>query len=358
MGQIVASAAKSILLLFLVTLFSFSSPAANAQSSSATPGLAQKVIFDTDFASPPQDDATALIFALRSPELKILGVTTVAGNATVQRATADALRVLEIAGRTDIPVYRGFNRPWLNEKSEFATKVHGKWWSDEAPPTPPGGFAKRKEESESAVSFLVRAVEENPNEITIIAIGPLTNVATAIRQESGFAKKVKKIVIMGGAIAKLPDGGGNVTPNAEFNFWVDPEAAQVVIRSGIPIVLTPLNVTSKTDFSKAAYEKIIAVDTPVTRLLKETMGPWVAKHPDMHAQMYDQLTVASLVDPSLVKAKDLFVDVDITHGPDYGTSLGAEKIWEGGEGAAKISVQYDVDADRFTQMFVDRITAK
>jgi len=340
---------------FLLTLLALLPSAASTADPAAS---VQKVIFDTDFATPPQDDATALMLALKSPELKILGVTTVAGNDTVQRATSDALRVLEIAGRTDIPVYRGFNRPWLHEKTEFATKVHGKWWSDEPPPVPPGGFAKRKEESESAVSFLIRAVEQNPNEVTIIAIGPLTNVATAIRQESGFARKVKKIVIMGGAIASLPDGSGNVTPNAEFNFWVDPEAAQVVIRSGIPIVLTPLNVTSKTDFSKVWYDKIIAVDTPLTRLLKETMGPWVAKYPDRHSQMYDQLTVASLVDPTLVKAKDLYVDVDINYGPDYGTSIGGTKIWEGGEHATKISVQYDVDATRFAQMFVDRITSK
>jgi len=318
----------------------------------------EKVIFDTDFAIPPQDDGTALMLALKSPELKILGVTTVAGNTTMQQATSDALKVLEVAGRTDIPVYRGFNRPWLHQKTEFATTVHGKWWSDDPPPTPPGGFAKKQAESENAVSFLVRTVNANPHEITIIAIGPLTNVATAIRMDAAFAKNVKKIAIMGGAIATLPDGGGNITPNAEFNFWVDPEAAQVVIRSGIPIVLTPMNVTSKTDFSKVWYDKIVAVDTPLTRFLKATMGPWVAKYPDRHSQMYDQLTVASLVDPSLVKAKDLFVDIDINHGPDYGTSLGAERIWEGGEGAAKVSVQYDVDADRFVQMFVQRITSQ
>ncbi len=352
MGQWKYSVLRAVSLL-AITLSLF--PAARAQGPSASP---TKVIFDTDFAVPPQDDATALMLALKSPELNILGVTTVAGNDTVQRATSDALRVLEIAERTDIPVYEGFNRPWLHEKTEFATKVHGKWWSDEAPPMPPGGFAKKKAESESAVTFLIRAVERNPNEITIIAIGPLTNVATAIRQKAGFAKKVKKIVIMGGAFASLADGSGNVTPNAEFNFWVDPEAAQVVIRSGIPIVLTPLNVTSKTDFSKASYDKIVAADTPLTRLIKQTMGPWVEKHPTMHSQMYDQLTVAALVDPTLVKTKDLYVDVDINHGPDYGTSLGADRVWEGAEGAVKVSVQYDVDANRFLQMFTERITSK
>jgi len=346
-----------VLCLFLSSLApSFGRTESSSIDSKST--SVQKVIFDTDFSVPPQDDGTALILALKSSELKILGVTTVAGNATVQQATFDALRVLEIAGRTDIPVYQGANRPWMHEKTEFATRVHGKWWSDEAPPPPPGGFAKKLPETESAVSFIIRTVEQNPTEITIIAIGPLTNIATAIRQQPGFAKKVKKIVIMGGAIASLPNGGGNVTPNAEFNFWVDPEAAQVVIRSGIPIILTPLNVTAKTDFSKQWFDEIIAADTPLTRLIKQTMGPFYEKHPDVHSQMYDQLTVASLIDPTLVKAQDLYVDIDINHGPDYGTSLGAKHPWEGGEGAVKISVQYDVDFNRFIEMFVKRVSAK
>ena len=104
----------------------------------------QKVIFDTDFVVPPQDDGLALLLALQSPELEILGVTTVAGNDSVERATSDALRVLEIAGREDIGVYRGANMPLVHEKSEFATTVHGRWWSDDPPPPPPGGFARKQ----------------------------------------------------------------------------------------------------------------------------------------------------------------------------------------------------------------------
>jgi len=329
--------------------------AASAQDGPAGAGPL-KVIFDTDFVIPPQDDGMALIFALKCPELKILGITTVAGNDTVQRGTSDALRVLEIANRTDIPVYRGANRPWIHEKTQWATGLHGKWWSDEAPPEPPGGFAKKQAEKESAVDFMVRAVGENPGEITIIALGPLTNVATAVRQEPGFAKKVKKIVIMGGAIASLADGGGNMTPNAEFNIWVDPEAAKAVFRSGIPIVLTPLNVTRKTNFSKKYYDQIVAVETPLTKLIKLRMGPGFEKNPDRHSEMYDQLTVGSLIDPTLVKTVDLFVDVDINHGPDYGTTLGAKKIWEGGEEAMPMSVQYDVDFERFIKLFIERVT--
>jgi len=315
-----------------------------------------RVIFDTDFSVPPQDDGMALALALKSPELQILAVTTVAGNDTMQRATSDALRELEIAGRTDIPVYRGANRPWMHEKSDWAATVHGKWWSDEPPPTPPGGFAKRKAENESAMDYIIRTVNANPGQITIIAIGPLTNIAMAIRQEPGFAQRVKSLAIMGGAIASLADGGGNITPNAEFNIWVDPEAAQVVFRSGIPIVLTPLNVTRKTNFTKEYFDKIIAVDTPLTRLMKDRMSAGYAANPNRRGAMFDELTVASLIDPTLVKTVDLMVDVDVNKGPDYGTTVGAKKIWEGGEGAKLMTVQYDLDFDRFMRMFIERVT--
>lgn len=314
-----------------------------------------KIIFDTDFAMPPQDDSMALILALKSPELKILGITTVAGNDTVQRATADALRVLEIGGRTDIPVFQGANRPWVHQKSEWATTIHGKWWSSEPPPTPPGGFAKKKAEKESAIDFMTRTVDAEPGQVTIVALGPLTNVATAIRMDPQFAHNVKKIAIMGGAFATLPDGGGNTTPNAEFNIWVDPEAARTVLHSGIPLEFTPLNVTSKTSFTKEAFDEIVGAHTALTNLIDERMGAIYDKKPDMRAQMYDQLTVASLIDHTLVKTTTLYVEIDIDHGPDYGTTLGGKRPWEGGEQAVPVSIQYDVDDARFIRMFVDRV---
>lgn len=315
-----------------------------------------KVILDTDFVVPPQDDGLALILALQSPELEILGVTTVAGNDSRERATADALRVLEIAGRVDIPVYNGANMPLVHEKSEYATTVHGRWWSDAPPPDPPGGFAKRQAERMSAEDFIVKTVMENPGEITILAIGPLTNIAKAIRQEPGFAEKVKLLVIMGGAVASLPDGAGNVTPNAEFNFWVDPEAAKVVLRSGIPIILSPLNVSRKAVFTREWYEKLVSVDTPLTRLIKEGMEPYLDRYPDFRMLMYDQLAVAALIDPTLFKTEELHVDVDINHGINYGVSVGGKKLWPGAEGAQRIHVQYDLDWDRLIRMYIGRMT--
>jgi inosine-uridine nucleoside N-ribohydrolase len=318
--------------------------------------LRHAVIFDTDFGMVPQDDGFALMLALHSPELEILGVTTVAGNFSVEQATADALRLLEIAGRSEIPVYRGADMPLVHEKSEYATTRHGEWWSDAAPSPPPGGFAKRKAESLGGVQYIVDTLNARPGQVTILAIGPLTNVAMALRQEPGLAAKVKQLYIMGGAVAALPDGAGNITPNAEFNFWVDPEAAKVVLRAGIPIVLSPLNVSRKTSLNREWYQKLTAVDTPLTRLIRERLGPVFDKDPGRTMLMFDQVTVASLVDPSLVTSSELYVDVDAVHGINYGVSVGGKALWPGAEGAQKMAVQHDLDWDRFIRMFVERVT--
>ncbi|MCY6369249.1 nucleoside hydrolase [Clostridium ganghwense] len=355
---------KKKLSLFIIVMFSLCiitslethKPILDLQTNKVVlSSTSHKVILDTDFAMPPQDDALATILALNSPQINLIGITTVAGNNSVEQATADLLRMLEIANREDIPVFVGANMPLVHEKTEYAQSVWGKWWSDEAPSKPPGGFAKKKAEKESAVDFIVKSVRENPGEITIIAIGPLTNIAKAIRQEPGFAQNVKQLVIMGGAIARLPDGAGNVTPNAEFNFWVDPEAAKVVLRSGIPITLSPLNVSRKTHLTKNWYEKLVTVDTPITRLIKETMGPQYAKNPDHVYLMYDQVAVASLINPTIVKTKDLYVDVDINHGMNYGTSVGWNRIWPGAEGAQKVLVQYDLDWEKFINLFIKEV---
>ncbi len=325
----------------------------------AVPAIAQqrqKIIFDTDFAFPPQDDAMTLFFSINCPELEILGITTVAGNKSRNVATADALKVLEVANRTEIPVFEGAAAPLIHEGTEWDTKRHGGWYANEAAPAPPGGFAKKKAETRSAIDFLVETVAKNPGQVTILAIGPLTNIAMAMRMDTTFARKVKQLVIMGGAVASLPDGAGNHTPNAEFNFYVDPEAARIVLRSGIPILLSPLNVSRKARFTKEWYDRIVAVDTPVTRLIKERLGPGFAKAPDRAGLMYDQIAAVALIDPTLMKTVEWFVDVDANPGPSYGTSVGAPQPWPGSEGVKKMQVQTDLDFDRFIKLYVERVT--
>ena len=323
-----------------------------AQAEDRTP-----IIFDTDFVMPPADDSQALMLALQSPEIEILGITTVAGNDSVERATSDVLRMLEIAEQASIPVYKGADMPLVHEKSDFAERSYGNWYSNELPPVPPGGFATKQVEAETAVSFIVRTVMAQPQKVTLVAIGPLTNIAQAIRAEPKFAENVKRLVIMGGAIALLPDGAGNITPNAEYNFWVDPEAARVTLRSGIPIELSPLNVSRKAKLTKHWYEKLVAVDTPLTQLLKETMGPRFEAEPDKSWFMYDQIAMASLIDPSLVTTERLYVDVNIDHGISYGVSVGGRKVWPGAERSQQMNVQHDLDWNRFIEMFVERVQA-
>ena len=318
---------------------------------------AQKIIFDTDFAFAPQDDAMALFFVLNSPELELLGITTVAGNKSMNVATADVLKTLELTNRTEIPVYRGAAGPWMHEGTEWDRKGHGGWWSNDPAPAPPGGFATRKTaEPRGAIDFLVETVAKHPGQVTILAIGPLTNVAMAMRMDTTFARNVKQLVIMGGAVAALPDGGGNHTPNAEFNIYVDPEAAQVVLRSGIPIVLSPLNVSRKARFTKEWYDRIVAVDTPITRIIKERMGQGFAQRPGRTPLMYDQVAAVTLVDPTLMKTVEYYVDVDANPGPSYGTTVGAAQPWPGGERATKMLVQTDLDFERFITLYVERVT--
>lgn len=328
-----------------------------AGAGRAAPAAAHRVIFDTDFALPPQDDGLALALALNSPELEIVGITTVAGNFNLARANVDVLRMLELTGREKIPVYAGAKRPLVHVKDEFAVAQHGEWWSDAAPAAPPGGFAKKTLETETAADFMVRTVLANRGQIEIIALGPLTNVAMAIQRQPAFASAVKRTVIMGGAVAALPDGAGNVTPNAEFNFWVDPEAARIVLRSGIPIELSALNVSRKTGLTRSWYERLVATDTPLTRLIRSQMDQVFASTPDRSLLMFDEVAVASVVDPTLVKSEPLIVDVDIHHGINYGVSVGGKRPWPGAEGARTVRVQHDLDWTRFITLFIERVAA-
>jgi len=329
---------------------------AGAAMPGAAADVVHRVIVDTDFALPPQDDGLALALALNSPELDIVGITTVAGNFNLARANADVLRMLEITHHENIPVYAGARRPLVHVKDAYAATHYGGWWSDEAPPAPPGGFAKKALEAEAAADFMVRtAMAGPPRTIEIIALGPLTNVALAIQRQPAFAQAVKGMVIMGGAIAALPDGAGNMTPNAEFNFWVDPEAARIVLRSGIPIELSALNVSRKTALTKVWYERLVATRTPLTQLIRAQMDATFSGKPDRKLLMFDEVAVASLIDPTLVKTERMVVDVDIDHGINYGVSVGGTSPWPGAEGARTVAVQHDLDWERFITMFIDRV---
>jgi inosine-uridine nucleoside N-ribohydrolase len=272
-----------------------------------------RVIIDTD---PGVDDALALLLAMRSPELKIEGITPVAGNVPLSLTLPNALRMVEIAGRTDIPVAAGAKVP-LVRRLVTATYAHGENGLGGAVFPEP----KTKPVAEDAADFIRRIVEKYPGEVTLIPIGPLTNIATALNLDPELAAKVKGIVLMGGSLS-----GGNITPAAEFNIYVDPEAARIVFQSGIPITMVGLDATRKTSLTEEHVRTLEASQNPVSQAAA-TIGRNAINHhreqgflvgPNMH----DSLAMAAFLDPSILTFKDYYVDVETTGELTAGETLG------------------------------------
>ena len=218
-----------------------------------------RIIIDTD---PGIDDALAFLLALASPEIKLEALTTTQGNVTVEKATRNALSVLELAHASHIPVAQGSMLP-LVQPLRASDAVHGASGIGNSKLPEP----RAKPISQHAVDYLIERVLAEPNEISIFPIGPLTNIAMAIRKEPGFAVSVKELVIMGGAIQE----GGNVTPLAEFNIFVDPHAAHIVFHSGIPITLIPLDVTNKCLLKQEHVDRLLKIKSPISRFIKEAV---------------------------------------------------------------------------------------
>lgn len=324
----------------------------------------EKVIIDTDLRLPPQDDSFAVLFALNSPELDVLGLTLVFGNTYLSQETADALKWLEVAGYEDVPLYLGFARPlfyhMVYEEMEQADSYErptinttGAYQSYEAK-APLGEFAELEPQQEGAVEFIVRTIMENPGEITLIPIGPLTNIAAAIRLEPRIVDNVKQVVIMGGSLGSLPtpgysEEGGNVP---EFNFRLDAEAAKIVMTSGMSIVLSPLNVSRKTSLQAEHYEEMIAMGGPVADVIEQR----VDFRENTSNLMFDQVAVGYVIDPTIITGmEEVYVDVETTPGPDYGLSFARMSPWAGAPEAKPVKVQYDLDWPRFIELFMERM---
>jgi inosine-uridine nucleoside N-ribohydrolase len=296
---------------------------------SATPNSAKRrVIIDTD---PGVDDALALLLAMRSPELQIEGITPVAGNVPLEVTLPNALRMVEIAGRTDIPVAAGAKVP-LVRRLVTAAYAHGENGLGGAVFPEP----KTKPIDEAAASFISRTVRKYPGEVTIIAIGPLTNVAMALNLDPDLAPKIKGIVLMGGSLS-----GGNITPAAEFNIYVDPEAARIVFQSGIPIVMVGLDVTRKTSLTEEHVKTLSAADNPVSqaaaKIARNALGHNRQQGFLVGPNMHDSLAVATFLDPSVVTLEDYYVDVEtageLTAGETLGYSPFAGDLRRRGEAA-------------------------
>lgn len=301
----------------------------------STSSAKEIVIFDTDSAY-FNDDGAALAMLLKRPaQVEILGVTVVSGNEWLSQGAEYLLHLLEYTGNAAIPVHLGAELPLVNspERWESFRELWGVGYSgafgkarpekgaDLAPPHG-GKFSAKRPEPQDAVSFLVETIRRRPGEITVFAAGPMTNLALAIRRAPDLPKKIKRLVLMGGA-ALVP---GNTTPAAEFNFWFDPEAAQIVLGSEIPQKLMfGLDVTNKVQLSEERFKRIIARDAPLTRHLRDDLmrypGFLTERRIKDWTYIWDCLTAAYLLEPGIFgPPKPAWVAVDTTFGPSYGRS--------------------------------------
>jgi inosine-uridine nucleoside N-ribohydrolase len=272
-----------------------------------------RVIIDTD---PGVDDALALLFAMRSAELKIEGITPVAGNVPLELTLPNALRMVEIAGRADIPVAVGAKWP-LMRRLVTAAQVHGENGLGGAVFPEP----TTKPIAEPAAEFIRGIVRKYPGEVTLLTIGPLTNIATALNGDPELAVMVRSLVMMGGSLS-----GGNITPAAEFNIYVDPEAARIVFQSGIPITMVGLDVTRRTSLTDDHVHVLQAAENPVSlaaakiarKAIDHTRAQGFLVGPNMH----DSLAVAAFLDPSILKWKEYYVDVETAGELTAGETVG------------------------------------
>ena len=304
----------------------------------------KRIIIDTD---PGIDDAFAFLLALASPEIKLEALTTTQGNVTIEKATRNALAVLELCNASHIPVAAGSMYP-LVQPLRASVDVHGSSGIGNSKLPEP----KSKPVSQHAVDYLIERMLAEPNEISIFPIGPLTNIAMAIRKEPKFAKAVKELVIMGGAIKEF----GNVTPLAEFNIFVDPHAAHIVFHAGIPITLIPLDVTEQCLLKQEHVDRLLKIDSPITRFIKEAVEVYLKFSYDggyAGSALHDPLTLATIIAPELLTLKEYYVDVDhsggVAMGKTFADTFGKLKK------PANMKVAMDVRGDDFIELFVQRM---
>lgn len=308
--------------------------------------MSRKIIIDTD---PGQDDAVAILLALGSPELDLLGLTCVAGNVPLDLTVKNARIICELAGRTDIAVFAGCDRP-LTRALVTAEYVHGKTGLDGiALPDP-----TMPVQAQHAVDFIIDTLRTQPSgSVTLVPIGPLTNIATALQRAPDIAARIAEIVLMGGGCFE----GGNVTPAAEFNIYVDPQAADVVFRSGIKLTVMSLDVTHKALTTRPRIEAF--------RALPGAVGPAVASWTDFFerfdmekygsegAPLHDPCTIAYLIEPSLFTGRMINVEIEIASELTMGMTVA--DWWGVTDRAPNAYFVGDLDSDRFYAILTERL---
>ena len=372
----------------LFSLFLAVSLATAATAQQADPK--RLVLIDQDGSGPGGSNQMAMMVLLQSPQVQVLGITMVTGNAWRNEETAHTLRMLELIGRTDVPVAQGAVFPLVRTQAETALeaplignvawlgawgggpttlagngdpkkapdgqsviyqKTHGPY---EIPPMPEGA-PHTKAIEEDAVHFLIRQVRAHPHQVTIYAAGPLTNIALAVSIDPGFAALTQGIVIMGGSLnPQTSDPEFAESPRHEFNFWFDPEAAHIVLRAPWPrIDLTTVDISIKAMFTQAMLDQISKAADPT-----HPAAQYIAHWSQERYYLWDELTAAAWLDPSIVtKETYVYLDVDINHGPSYGNTLTWTDDLRPQTGVQKVHAQLDLDLPKFQKEFIALMTA-
>jgi inosine-uridine nucleoside N-ribohydrolase len=323
----------------------------------------RKVIINEDCSGPGGSNLQTLMVMIQSPQVEVLGITIVSGDQWRDEEVAHTLRLLEIMGRTDIPVVPGAAFPLVRTREEaqlwqqhygkaaYAGAWDDRWWHEASVVPPlPEGQPTTKAVAEDAAHFLIRMVRKFPNEITIYEGGPMTNLALAISLDPQFPQLAQELVFMGGSLSPQTDNPEFANnPRHEFNFWFDPEAAEIVLRAPWKkIVCTPTDISIKTHMTAALVKQIEASGTPLARYIAHfamfTPGADI---------MWDELAAAAWIDPSLItKSEARFMGVDIDHGAGYGNTLTWESKSTLRPGAHSVEIQVDLDTEKFYRMFV------
>jgi purine nucleosidase len=332
----------------------------------------RKLIIDQDAAGPAGTDQQSILLLIQSPQTEVLGVTVVTGDAWLKEEVAHTLRMLEIIGRTDIPIVPGAEYPLVRRKAE--TEL----WEQQYGSVPwvgawtprryhaadqlgdmPEGKPTTKALDEDAAHFLLRMVHKYPHEITIYAGGPMTNIALAISIDPEFAGLAKELVMMGGSLNPQTDDPEFAnTPRHEFNLWFDPEAAHIVLTAPWKkVIVTTVDISVKTRMTQALLDRVKAGTSPAAR--------YVGTYSRLFGQynyLWDELAAAAWLDPSLITAKDVrYLDIDLNRGAGYGSTLSwteQDKPAVAGTSAqVAAEVQVDLDTEKFYKLFVDLLTA-
>ena len=328
----------------------------------------RKIIIDQDAAGPAGTDQQSMLLLIQSPQTEVLGITVVTGDQWLHEEVAHTLRMLELIGRTDIPVVPGAEYPLVRrkEEAEHWEQQYGNvaWlgaWTPRFyhPPEQLGEMPEGKPTTpaaeEDAAHFLLRMVHKFPNQVTIYAGGPMTNLALAIAIDPEFAGLAKELVFMGGSFnPRTDDPEFANTPTHEFNLWFDPEAAHIVLRAPWKrIVCTTVDISVKTRLTADVIDRIKAGDAPAAR--------YVGKYARLRGNynyLWDELAAAAWLDPSLITKKEtLFMDVDMDRGASYGNTLSWTNRDKPKIELQPVEVQDDVNLERFYKLFVDLLTA-